>query len=281
MSVVIAGCGDLGTEAGLRFLQAGQQVVGMRRSTHLLPTGFERYSIDLAHEIPTLPADTDILILATSADRRSESAYREAYVDSLTNILTALNDAEIVPSRILMISSSAVYGQDDGSWVDESTPTAPTTETARVLAEAEAILHARVPTATILRLTGIYGPGRTRLIDQARAGTTLRNDPVSFTNRIHRDDAAAAMVHLTTMSSVPAPIYLGVDDAPTDRREVLRFLADELGISSPSDELDLTLPYTGKRCRNTLLRSTGFEFAYPTYREGYRAVLAGVGQRHP
>ncbi len=280
MSVVIAGCGDLGTEAGLRFLKAGRHVVGMRRSAHRLPAEFERYSLDLAHEIPILPTDTEILILATSADRRTESAYREAYVDSLTNILTALDRAEIEPPCVLMISSSAVYGQNDGSWVDETTPTAPRADTAHVLIEAEAILHARVPTATILRLTGIYGPGRTRLIEQARTGTEVANDGVNFTNRIHRDDAAAAMVHLTTMAATAAPLYLGVDDEPTDRREVMRFLAAELGVAQPLDQLTATPPYTGKRCRNTLLRSTGFELTYPTYREGYRAVLAGAGQRH-
>ncbi len=117
-----------------------------------------------------------------------------------------------------------------------------------------------------------------------------------FTNRIHRDDAAAAIVHLCTMDPVPAPVYLGVDNEPAELGEVLRFLAAELGLPQPpSGTADAACsggataarrggePSRGgnKRCSNALLRSTGFEFRYPSFREGYRDILAGVGVRYP
>ena len=149
----------------------------------------------------------------------------------------------------------------------------------------------------VLRLGGIYGPGRTRLIDQVRGGSAVIPAESRFTNRIHRDDAAAAIVHLCTMDAAPAPVYVGVDNEPAEMGEVLRFLAAELGLPQPpSGAADGTAgggsagggsaggePSRGgnKRCSNALLRSTGFEFRYPSFREGYRDILAGVGVRYP
>ena len=103
-----------------------------------------------------------------------------------------------------------------------------------------------------------------------------------YTNRIHRDDAAAAIVHLCTMAADPGPVYLGVDNDPAELGEVQRFLAAELGLPQPASAVAGEPSRGGnKRCSNALLRSTGFEFAYPTFREGYRAILAGEGVRHP
>ena len=90
----------------------------------------------------------------------------------------------------------------------------------------------------VLRLGGIYGPGRTRLIDQVRGGSAVIPAASRFTNRIHRDDAAAAIVHLCTMDAVPGPVYLGVDNEPAELGEVLGFLAAELGLPQPASESD-------------------------------------------
>ena len=138
-------------------------------------------------------------------------------------------------------------------------------------------------TPVVLRLGGIYGPGRTRLIDQVRGGTAVAPAEPRYTNRIHRDDAAAAIVHLCTMAADPGPVYLGVDNDPAELGEVQRFLAAELGLPRPASAAVCGEPSRGgnKRCSNALLRSTGFEFTYPTFREGYRAILAGEGVRHP
>src|SRR5699024_4078402 len=191
-----------------------------------------------------------------------------------------LDRGGVRPNRVLLVSSTAVYGVSDGSTVDEGTPTTPHATNGTVLLEAERALNERIPTATVLRLAGIYGPGRTALLDRVRNGEAVIPDVPVHTNRIHRDDAAAAIVHLTTRGDTPAPIYLGVDDQPVQRGEVLRFLADELG--APRPPVGGPSPTRGgdKRCSNALLRATGFTFTYPTYREGYRAVVAGHGTRH-
>lgn len=282
MTVVIAGCGDLGTEAGLRFASLGHRVVGLRRSAEKLPSAIEGQAVDLSKEVPTLPADTGIVVIAMSPDARTAEAYQAAYVETVKNVAAAVHNNCAVPPRVLYVSSTAVYGLDDGSWVDETTPAEPSTPTAAVLLEAEETLLQLIPKATIFRLSGIYGPGRTREIDRVRQGIASIPSAPEYTNRIHRDDAAAALVHLATMQDWPAPLYIGVDDLPVDRREVVEFLAQSLGVPAPEADDSSGRPEArGKRLRNGRLRGTGFEFSYPTFREGYAAVMDGVGIRHP
>lgn len=279
MTVLIAGCGDLGTEAGLRFAAAGHRVIGWRRSPGLLPDAIEGAAADLADDLPAIPADTDIVVFAPAAGERSVEAYRRVYLEGLSHVLDALERDGIIPRRILLVSSTAVNADTDGTWVDESTAVEPPTETAEITYAAEQLLAARAPQGIVLRLSGIYGPGRTWLIEKVRKGTT-GDGPVLYTNRIHRDDAAAAIVHLATAVADPAPVYLGVDEAPAPNVEVFAYLAEQLGVDGQPGPA-ASARATGKRLRGDLLRSTGFTFTYPTYRQGYAAVLAGHGIRHP
>jgi nucleoside-diphosphate-sugar epimerase len=278
MTVLIAGCGDLGTEAGLRFAAAGHRVVGWRRSPEKLPAAIEGVAADLAGELPPVPADTDIVVIAVAADGHDEAAYRAAYVDGVAHVVDALERDGVTPGRVLFVSSTAVYGGISGD-VDEDTPAEPTAFNGRLMREAELLLLSRLPHATVLRLGGIYGPGRMRLIDQVRTGearaTTRR------TTRIHRDDAAAAIVHLTTMDAAPADIYLGVDDEPATQADVVRFIARELGAPEPQAAEASSNRGADRACSNARLRATGWQPTFPTYAEGYRAILAGQGTRHP
>lgn len=314
MTILLAGCGDLGTEAGLRFAAAGHRVVGWRRSPEKLPAAIEGVAADLGSaELPPIPADTTAVVVAIAADSPTEEAYRAAYVDGLSNVLDAVLASGANVRRVLFVSSTAVYGDAGGGWIDERTTPEPGGFSGRIIREAEELLHSRLRgtgiTPVVLRLGGIYGPGRTRLIDQVRGGTAVIPAASRFTNRIHRDDAAAAIVHLCTMGTVPAAVYLGVDNEPAELGDVLEFLAAELGLPRPASESTGAAgaadgeaaaggttgtsasggkaaggePSRGgnKRASNGLLRSTGFEFQYPSFREGYRAVLAGIGARHP
>jgi nucleoside-diphosphate-sugar epimerase len=286
MTILLAGCGDLGTEAGLRFHALGHRVVGWRRSPAKLPAAIEGAAADLgAPNLPRVPEDTAAVVIAVAADSPSEEAYRAAYLDGVRHVLDAMERDGVEPERVLFVSSTAVYGDAGGGWVDENTPPAPGGFSGRVLVEAEQLLQAKfsgtATTATSLRLGGIYGPGRTRLIDQVRSGSAVIPEDVRYTNRIHRDDAAAAIVHLATMPAQPAGIYVGVDNHPADLGTVLRFLAAEMGLPEPP--VGDAGPARGgnKRCRNERLRSTGFDFTFPSFREGYRDILAGNGVRHP
>ena len=281
MTVLIAGCGDLGTEVGLRLHTLGRHVVGLRRRAELLPPEIDGYSVDLASEKPVVPPDTDIVIVAIAAGSPDPEVYRAAYVTGLTHLLDALDEARVTPSRFLLVSSTAVYDIDDGSTVGETTPANPGPGTDAILLEAEDLLRSRVPNAVVLRLGGVYGPGRERLIDQVRTGRATLADRSRLTNRIHRDDAAALIVHLMLRDETPVPLYLGVDSTPVPGVEVLAFLAAELGLPNPEIVETGSRRGGNKRISNQRVLDTGFTFSYPSFREGYRAVLAGGATRHP
>ena len=289
MTILIAGCGDLGTEVGLRFARLGYPVVGLRRNASVLPAGIAGQAVDLSTTKPVIPGDTELVVIAISAGSPTVDAYRAAYLDGLGNLLDALDEAHVTPRRVLLVSSTAVYDVNDGSRVDEQTPATPKPGTDSIVLDAERMLHQRLPAATVLRLAGIYGPGRERLIKQVRDGAQLSTQS-RHTNRIHRDDAAAAIVHLLLRPEPPAPLYLGVDSAPVTANEVVTFLAAELGLPAPTLEpiLKSSEPESregqrggDKLLSNELLLRTGFTFSYPTYREGYQALLSGRGTRHP
>ena len=290
MTVVIAGCGDLGTEAGLRFAAAGHRVIGLRRRPALLPKPIEGHRCDLTSEIPDLPTDSKIVVLALAPDASTEDGYRKAYLDAPSHVLDALEHAGAQPDRILLVSSTSVWGGiDDGGLLDEASPVAPRPGTGEIVYAGEQMVRQRFPRAVILRLSGLYGPGRDRLLRRIRAGTAYPG-PDRYTNRIHRDDAAAAIVHLTDGVEDLAHVYIGSDCAPAPRSEVTAFLAQEMGVpdaagaqacSDGSTQRNSTVVSAGKRLRNALLLESGFGFTYPTFREGYRAVLAARGVRHP
>ncbi|MGU3408991.1 NAD-dependent epimerase/dehydratase family protein [Microbacterium sp. M1A1_1b] len=278
MTVIIAGAGDLGIATGLRFAAAGHRVVGLRRRADLVPAPIEGRTADLQRDTPSIDDDTDVVVVALAAGSRDVETYRATYVDGLRHVLDGI-DASAATPRLLVVSSTAVYGGDGE--VTEATPATGGTPTADVLLEAEALLRSRAPRATLVRLSGIYGPGRERLIDQVRSGTARlapTTEASRMTNRIHRDDAAAALVHLASVPS-PPPVVIGTDDEPVRLDTVSRFIADELGVDLEADT-EPVAPGPDKRLSNALLRSTGFTFAYPTYRQGYRAVIAGEGTRY-
>lgn len=283
MTILIVGCGDLGTEIGLRLVASGQDVVAWRRRADVLPQEFERVSVDLANHLPTIPKSVRTVIVAVAADSYTEEAYHLAYKSGLTNVLNALERDQIKPEKVLLISSTTVYGNTTGH-VDETTLATPNSFSGKITLESEAILHARyADTSTnsiVLRLAGIYGPGRTRLIDLVRNQTAVIPDSPRMTNRIHRDDAAAAAVHLLTVPN-PSDLYLGVDEHPVDLGEVLRFLAHEMTYDEPPTGSVSNARGGDKHCSNTRLKDSGFQFAFPSYIEGYRSLLAGIGTRHP
>ena len=268
--VLIAGCGDVGNALAARLLDDGCEVWGVRRRVEALARGIQPWRIDLTDSkgFGQPPAAFDHLFYTASADRRDEDHYRAVYVDGLRHLLSNLQDAGCALQRIFFTSSTAVYGQSRGEWVDESSVTEPLGFNGRVLLEAEAIVRAAPMTGVNLRLSGIYGPGRTRLVRKVWNGEA--NTTGSWTNRIHVEDCAGALHHLMRLGD-PEPLYLGSDDEPVTAEVVASWLGAELGVPVPppaeSDRLN-------KRCRNTRLRETGYRFEYPTFREGYRPIVA-------
>ena len=269
--VLIAGCGDVGGELARRLLADGHEVYGLRRRVHLLPAGVRPVAADLQDpdSLRAVPDRLDAVCYAAAADRRSPEGYRSAYVDGPRNLLRAAGRSSRL-RRVLYTSSTRVYPQHAGEWVDEDSPTGGD-DYARILIEGEAVVRDNAASTVVVRLAGIYGPGRTRLVDRVRAG-----EPCSpaYTNRIHRDDCAGLLRHLLPLER-PLPLYLGADHEPATQCEVMRWIAGHLGLPTPAptraDE-----PPGGKRCRNARLVASGYAFEHRSFRDGYGVLLAGA-----
>lgn len=159
--------------------------------------------------------------------------------------------------------------------MDETSPAEPDGRAGRRLLEGERFALGDTFPATVLRAGGIYGPGRAVAIERAMNAVS-GDEPPSYSNRIHRDDLAGALRHLMLLPD-PEPLYLGVDHEPADRRTVTEWLSSRLGGEVPRK---MERPYgrtrTNKRCSNARLVASGYAFRYPTFREGFAAILDGM-----
>ena len=289
-TAVILGCGYIGIELGRQLTAAGHDVIGVRRSDSgcqaIEEAGFSPHQADLTDgdDLAGLP-DADWVIFAASSGGRDAAAAREIYVDALGDAIDNYGARESPPDRLVYTSSTGVYGDHDGEWVDESTPLEPTTEKTEVLVEAERI--AREDAAdhgidgTVARFSGLYGPDRYRL-DRYLDGPVTEG----YLNMVHRVDAAGAVAFLLTEDCARDEIVLVTDDEPADKWDFADWLADQCGVEAPPKQTkeerlaegDLSdagrrRVLTSKRCSNEYLRERGYEFTYPTYREGYRAAI--------
>jgi nucleoside-diphosphate-sugar epimerase len=262
--VLIVGAGDLGLALATRFVERGEDVTTLNRSGTAV-AGARSWRADLADpaSLRGLPR-SDLVVFTTAPPGRDEAAYRVAYTDGPRHVLEALPNQ---PRRAVLTSTTGVYGIDDGSWIDEHSPTEPTRSTAGAVLEGELALRDAVPTV-VVRPAGIYGPGRSGLRDRVLAGEegVAADGTPRWTNRIHRHDVVSALLTASTTGEAPGTL-IAVDDEPAPRDDVIRFLADQLGAPPPAT-IDVSQE-TGKRCRNTALRALGWEPRYPSYREGY------------
>ncbi|MFW6318368.1 MAG: NAD-dependent epimerase/dehydratase family protein, partial [Halorubrum sp.] len=229
--------------------------------------------------------DADAVVFAASSGGRRAEAAREVYVDGLRNVIEAYTARPSPPDRLVYTSSTGVYGDHDGAWVDEETPIDPTTEKTRVLAEAERIALDAAGDAgvdgTVARFAGLYGPDRYRLDRYLEGPVTA-----GYLNMVHRDDAAGAVRYLLETDRARGEPVVVVDDEPVDKHAFADWLADECGVPRPEKRSkaeriaagDLSAAAerrirTSKRCSNDRLRALGYEFAFPTFREGYRDAV--------
>ena len=272
MRVLIAGCGDVGGELARRLLAAGCEVYGLRRRAHLLPAGVRPVAGDVRdpESLRGLPSGLDVLCYTAAADGHTAAAYRAAYVDGVRNVLCAVGRTSAL-RRVVYTSSTRVYSHNNGEWVDEDSSTGGDDIYARLLLEGEAAARECAAPAVVVRLAGIYGPGRTRLIDRVREGEPCS---AAITNRIHRDDCAGVLHHVMRLER-PLPLYLGADHEPATQCAVTGWIAERLGLPAPPRG-ETGSGGLGKRCRNARLVASGYEFKYSGFREGYEAMIADL-----
>ena len=298
MKVVIVGCGYVGLELSRQLAKRDHDVTGVRRSEagresiEAVGEAVDNGSVEAVladatdpESLVSLP-DADAVVFAASSGGRGAEAAREVYVGGLRRVIEEYGSRETLPERLVYTSSTGVYGDHDGAWVDEETTINPTTEKTRVLAEAERVaIEATAEfgmNGTVARFAGLYGPDRYRL-------ERYLNGPVTsgYLNMVHRDDAAGAIRYLLEADQARDEFVLVVDDEPVDKHTFADWLADECGVARPEKRSkaerivdgDLSMAakrriQTSKRCANDRLHAFGYDFAYPTFREGYRDAIA-------
>ncbi|MEE2733685.1 MAG: SDR family oxidoreductase [Pseudomonadota bacterium] len=278
--ILLAGCGSIGTQLGLQLQNAGHQVWGLKRSPDTLP--FPGLQGDLGQPLAStlLPPALDYVIHTGTPAERSDAGYRAGYPLAVQHLLDALGEQRL--QRFIFVSSTAVYAQDDGSWVDETSATEPQAYNGRRVLEAERLVQASAQTATCVRFGGIYGPGRNWLLRRVQGGADVQVEPPKYTNRIHQDDCVGVLAHLLQLAEQRATLaecYLAVDDDPADEASVCSWLAQQLKAPQPTPNNPTdTPPAQNKRCRNQRLRNSGYAFQYPSFREGYQDVLRGQAE---
>ena len=261
-TLLIAGAGDTGSRLAALAADSRMDVLALRRrempATAAAGPGLRALRADLrtGDGFAAIPKRLDALVFCAAPDERTEAAYRALYRDGMRRLL---DRAEI--GRVLFVSSTAVFAEDDGGAVDEDAVADAAAFNGRVLLEAERELDAH-PDAAAFRASGIYGPGRERMWNRAR-----RDEPGEprWTNRIHVEDVASALLHLLRAPRL-ARVYCGNDDAPALEHEVIDGLRARLGLPALGAAAG---PITGKRVSNARLRSTGWTPRFPSWREGY------------
>lgn len=268
--VLLAGCGDLGAEVGRRLHGRGDLVTGLRRRPERHRAGFPVLGIDLADPGDALLPPADTVVVALTADSRSAQGYEAAYRRTLQGLRRMLPGQE---PDLLFVSSTSVLGTREGQIVTEATVPEPASATAEVLLAAEQDARSLFRSVTVLRPAGIYGPGRTRTIERVRRGEPV--DHGLITNRIHRDDLAALIGRLVHLPEGPELLHAS-DCSPAPQGEVAEFIAGRLGVPVPPDAGDGRS--RGKTIDASALHGLlgGQPLTYPSYREGWAAVLAAL-----
>lgn len=269
--VLLAGCGDLGIALGNRLRPQGWQSFGIRRSPSLLPDCIEPIVMDLTSpDDRTLPA-ADAMVITLTADGRDVNDYRHTYLNGLRGLHHAcrINGA---PPRVILVSSTGVLGDAPSAVFTENTIPIPTRETAAVLLEAEQLARELFSDVIIVRPAGIYGPGRTSLINRVRGGEPINYARIS--NRIHRDDLVTVL-HRILEADQPPQLLHAVDTYPAPMGEVAAYIAEKLNVPVPPDSD--TGPQ-GKTLDSTRMQNFVGHLRYPTYREGYDELLRTISR---
>ena len=275
LKVLFIGCGDIAQRA-TRLIQKSHSCYGLRRNPEQLPSYITRVKADAANsqQLRTVAADGfDIWVATLTPAEFTKQAYQESYLAVAQAIAETVDTLLRPPKLIIWVSSTSVYGNCRGEWVDETTDANPAIFSGEILLEAEQIIQNLPCASTVVRFSGIYGPGRTRLLDQVLAGKGRPKAPQQWSNRIHADDCGGVLAHLVELFETGRSIesvYLASDCQPVTQHEIRQWLAQQLSVTLTVEVVKLG-PI--RRCRNRLLLDTGYRFKYPSYKEGYTALI--------
>ncbi|SNY53404.1 Nucleoside-diphosphate-sugar epimerase [Arsukibacterium tuosuense] len=270
-NILLVGLGDLGSIIASEALQQGMTVQAMRRQAKGLP-GVKLIRHDATSPWPVISDNITDVVLCVAPDSRTDEAYRQAYLVIGEQALCWLSKQPVLP-HVWLVSSTSVYGQQHGEWVDEDSPRLPERSTAKILVAAEdRWLQSGLP-CTMLRPAGLYGPGRDMMLRIAKNAQHIVEKQPVYTNRIEISDCARAIVHLIMRRQQG----LGTENAynltdlnPARYSDVIQFLQQQLQIAADQPHV---VQRGSKRVSVRRLQQTGFSWQYPDYKTGYLAML--------
>jgi nucleoside-diphosphate-sugar epimerase len=276
--ILIAGAGYAGTRLALQLhVHRQAEVFLLRRSPPESVPGITFLQADLTRPetLHVIPPGIDGIAFCAAARRDHPSSYADLFIRGQQHLLDFFQTRGDPVTRYVMMSTTGVYGDTQGEWVDEDTPPVPTHPGPADILRGEQLIQSGPFPGTAVRFSGIYGPGRNRLLRAVRnrEAYVLPGDPI-FLNQIHVSDVSGVIDHLLFFPDA-APLYLASDTEPATRGEVLTWIADQLNAPPPREDAERApQPRHGnKRCRNQRLLNSGYEFLYPTFREGYGELL--------
>jgi nucleoside-diphosphate-sugar epimerase len=274
---LIIGCGYLGRHVAALWQAQGKRVSAVTRTTPVAQSGIEPILCDVLNpaSLRSLPAANTVLY-AVGLDRTSGATMRDVYVNGLGNVLDHLPK----PKHFLYVSSSSVYGQSDGSWVDETSTTEPNEDAGKIVLASENLLRSRLPEAILLRFAGIYGPGRLLRRQTLEKGEPIVGDAAKWLNLIQVEDGARAILAAEERGR-PGCVYNICDDHPVRRRYFYLAEARVLGVPEPrfvpppTDQPTPPHEKANRRINNRRMKEElRVELRYPNYDQGLRASVA-------
>jgi len=271
--ILIVGCGAVGTLLATTLSANKHQVVGLKRTLPESHQGIIYITADISNrqQLDQLDNDFDYLIFMVSADSRTEASYRRVYQTGLDNILSRFQH---IP--IFFVSSTSVYGQINGEWVDENSDTRPASITSQLICLAEQRVLAVNTNNIIVRFSGIYGPGREYLLRMAQQSESVQHTPPYYTNRIHQQDCVGVLTFLLEqhLSGVKLQsCYLATDNHSATLWEVMSWLKQQMNVAAPTMKNLSEDAEQNKRCSNQRLQQLGYQFIFPDYQQGYSELI--------
>ena len=274
--IMLMGCGDVGMGLANRLVANGHEVTGVRRTQQTQPSAIHFIQADVtkAEQVEVLDLNVDYIVYILSPKGRDIAAYKAVFETGVDHLLSTLKRQQAV-MPIMFISSTRVYAQQQGEWVNEESPTEPTDERGQILLEAEGKFLAFNKHTTVIRFSGIYGRSN-YFINQLKKGAEIQKEPPYYTNRIHREDCIGVLEFLLSKQLNGAHlerIYLASDHEPAEKSTVANFITNKLGLA-PSDTLMLgNNADRNKRIDSRQLTEAGYQFKHETYKQGYEAVI--------
>lgn len=276
--ILIIGCGSIGTQLAHNLAAKGHDVTGLKRNPPKLDIGEINYftaDISLAYQLVELPLDFEFIYFIVSPDGRNKESYQAIYEIGLTNLIDRFAKEGASPNWIF-VSSTSVYGQSEGEWVDEESIAQPDNITSQYIRQAEQQLMDLNPQNIVVRFSGIYGPGREYLLRMAKQQSVIQKDPPYYTNRIHQQDCIGVLIFLLEQSLAGVTLeqcYLASDDDPATMWDVMSWLTEHLSCKPPEVKVNDKAVGMNKRCNNQRLKTLGYHFQYPDFKAGYLELI--------